>query len=252
MDLDNTSITIALIVAAILLYLCFCDSRSGSYPINNSGSLASQNGVVFEDDEDDDEIVDNETQEGEEGESEAEAESESEGEYSEDSGESHVEKLRMKMLGKNHTQRDDGSYKNISYRNGTRGGRSDTTLDQFFTSNAPQEAHANNNFVGMSNEDNLAQYIPGTEKKKDDIFNSRELLPKETNKDWFEVHHNVKVKNAHLINVYRPIGANTVSGTLRNPSYDFRGDVSNPRYIVGPWNQSTIDPDVNNRGLCRA
>ena len=40
------------------------------------------------------------------------------------------------------------------------------------------------------------------------------------------------------------IGIDTISNTLKNPSYDFRSDPIIPKVNVGPWNNSTIDPDL--------
>jgi len=85
----------------------------------------------------------------------------------------------------------------------------------------------------------------------EDIFKSEEYLAKETNQNWFEVPPEpISIKNRHLINISRPIGVNTIGNSLRNPSYDLRGSPPNPKFIVSPWMQSTIEPDLNIKGLC--
>jgi hypothetical protein len=50
----------------------------------------------------------------------------------------------------------------------------------------------------------------------------------------------------HLINIYRPIGVNTINGTFGSGSktYDIKGTPPNPKCIVSPWRNSTIEPDV--------
>ncbi len=83
-------------------------------------------------------------------------------------------------------------------------------------------------------------------------YDVNSFLPKENNKDWFETIDTVDVKNAHLINIYRPIGVNTIGQSLRNPSYDLRGngDAICPQFVVSPWLQSTIQPDRSMKSLC--
>ena len=40
------------------------------------------------------------------------------------------------------------------------------------------------------------------------------------------------------------IGIDTISNTLKNPSYDLRSDPIIPKRDVGPWNNSTYDADL--------
>jgi len=80
-------------------------------------------------------------------------------------------------------------------------------------------------------------------------YNSKNYLPQEINKDWFETDlSNAKhdVNNDKLINTDKfSIGINTVGQSLKNPSYDIRGTVPCPKITVSPWMQSTIEPDFN-------
>ena len=46
------------------------------------------------------------------------------------------------------------------------------------------------------------------------------------------------------------MGANTISGSLRNGTHDIRGDIVNPKIPVSPWGNSTIEPDTNIKGIC--
>ena len=59
----------------------------------------------------------------------------------------------------------------------------------------------------------------------------------------------VKLSNTNLITVNKSVGVNTVGSSLRNASHDIRGDVLVSKLYQGPWNMSTIDPDMNNVGL---
>lgn len=84
----------------------------------------------------------------------------------------------------------------------------------------------------------------------EDLFDVDKYLPQEVNDDWFEVQPEpISVKNRHLINITKPIGINTIGTSLRNASYDVRGVPSNPRFVVSPWLQSSIEPDTNLKPL---
>lgn len=93
-----------------------------------------------------------------------------------------------------------------------------------------------------------------TKRTPDDIkelFNIDEMLPKEIEKGWFDpVQNTKKINSANLIHPKVHMGINTVSGSLRNASHDIRGDIPNPKYEEFPWNNTTIERDTNNRGLC--
>ena len=252
MNLDKTTIILIAIALFLFLYSQFTSDSDKKEAISNIGALKAKNKLI-EDDENEDSIDDSSDENADEN----ETITNDNDEQSEDSDEDEEEKesednvLVKKMIGKNHRLRGDGDFKKYSYENGSRGGESSEDLDEFFKS-YKQDAKSNDKFSGFDEQvEGLATYLPGKKDNKDDMFNAKELLPKEENEDWFETHHNVKVKNAHLINVYRPVGANTVSSSLRNASHDFRGDIANPRMVVSPWMQSTIDADTNNRGLCK-
>lgn len=44
-------------------------------------------------------------------------------------------------------------------------------------------------------------------------------------------------------------GINTVGQSLKNPNLSIRSDPPIPRTDIGPWSQSTVDPDTNRRGF---
>jgi hypothetical protein len=130
--------------------------------------------------------------------------------------------------------------KEVSYKDGKRGGASD--LDRFFISGNVENAAENSEFSPADYvSDKLAAYAA---KKTDEG-----LLPVEE-KDWFEDVTPTKIKNRHLINIYRPVGVNTISTSLKNPSLDIRGAPANPKTVVSPFLNSSIEPDHNIKGLC--
>ena len=84
----------------------------------------------------------------------------------------------------------------------------------------------------------------------EDLFDADKYLPQEVNDDWFEVQQEpISVKNRHLVNITKPIGVDTIGSSKKNSSHDIRGAPANPKYVVGPWLQSSIEPDTNLKPL---
>jgi hypothetical protein len=154
--------------------------------------------------------------------------------------------LIRKMTSKNSNTSPD--YKRVSFADGVRTGPADA-LDAYFNATEPLNPNENAGFSLSDNESAvLAPYTPG--KVVDvDKFDADELLPKESN-DWFEDVTPTKIKNRHLINIYRPIGVNTVMSSLKNGTLDLRGDEVNPKTFVSPFLNSSYEPDHNIKGLC--
>lgn len=156
--------------------------------------------------------------------------------------------------------KNESSTKNASnsYAGGTRGGTDISEWDQFYKANSDEvtESYNRDNDVFQPVDEtggNSATYSSNGRKKQspEDLFKVDELLPQEVNKNWFEVMPEpIKVKNRHLINVTRPVGVNTIGTSLKNPSYDIRGTPPCPKFVASPWLQSSIEPDINIKGLC--
>ena len=99
---------------------------------------------------------------------------------------------------------------------------------------------------GRVNYDNLK----GTSKDKFDIDS---FLPsKDKKNNWFETIETVDVENSALINIYRPIGTNTIGSSHKNASYDIRGydNAVCPKFTVSPFLQSSVEPDRSTKSLC--
>jgi hypothetical protein len=156
--------------------------------------------------------------------------------------------LKKKMKGKNSAK--DGEYKKISYSEGKRSGNI-KSLDEFFDQGEPLNTNDNNNYLPNDIGSTFASYSgkPRTEISDEEKFNASALLPKEEKQDWFEDVTPQKIKNKHLINIYRPIGVNTVVTSHKNGSRDLRGNPVNPKTFVSPFLNSSIEPDINN-GIC--
>lgn len=85
-------------------------------------------------------------------------------------------------------------------------------------------------------------------------YDSKDYLPQEVNDEWFETDFQqakYKAGSDKMINTDRyVVGVNTVGQSLKNPSYDIRGTIPNPKYTVSPWNNSTYEADYNLKPLC--
>ncbi len=77
------------------------------------------------------------------------------------------------------------------------------------------------------------------------IQNPAELLPKDSNSQWAQLNPSGKgeLANINLLKAGYHIGIDTVGQTLRNANLQIRSEPPNPQLNVGPWNQSTIEPD---------
>lgn len=77
------------------------------------------------------------------------------------------------------------------------------------------------------------------------IQNPAELLPKDTNDQWAQLNPSGKgeLANVNLLKAGYHIGIDTVGQSLRNANLQIRSEPPNPQLSVGPWNQSTIEPD---------
>lgn len=77
------------------------------------------------------------------------------------------------------------------------------------------------------------------------ITNPSELLPNDANSQWAQLNPSGKgeLANVNLLKAGYHIGIDTIGQTLRNANLQIRSEPPNPQLYVGPWNQSTIEPD---------
>lgn len=78
-----------------------------------------------------------------------------------------------------------------------------------------------------------------------------DLLPSDPNSTWAQVNPagQGEVGAQNFLTAGYHVGVNTVGQTLRNANQSLRSDPPNPQAKVSPWNQTTIEPDSNRRGL---
>jgi hypothetical protein len=57
------------------------------------------------------------------------------------------------------------------------------------------------------------------------------------------------LKNVSLLKAGHHIGINTVGQSLRNANLQLRSEPANPQLNTGPWNQTSMTPDMQRRPL---
>ena len=84
-----------------------------------------------------------------------------------------------------------------------------------------------------------------------DVLSSADLLPRDANSLWAQVSPSGQgsLADQNFLTSGFHIGINTVGQSLRNANRQFRSEPLNPQVKVSPWQQSTIEPDINRRPL---
>lgn len=77
------------------------------------------------------------------------------------------------------------------------------------------------------------------------------LLPKDNDSAWGSVNPQGEgmLKNVGLLSATALAGINTVGTSRRNGNLQLRPEPPNPTGTIGPWNQSTIEPDQQNKSM---
>jgi hypothetical protein len=72
------------------------------------------------------------------------------------------------------------------------------------------------------------------------------LLPNDEHSQWTSVNPQGgdMLKGINFLSAGALTGINTVGSTMRNANLQLRSEPPNPKGTVGPWNNSTIEPDV--------
>jgi hypothetical protein len=158
---------------------------------------------------------------------------------------------RARGLNNNIANKNNDKYHNISYKAQD---RDLSSVDGEFY-NVPDVTQNNTNrYTGIDESDmnNANIDIKNNKGTENDKYDLNGFLPQEEEKDWFETIETVDVKNSHLINIYKPIGVNTIGSCQKNATYDLRGTDKAvcPKFVVSPWMQSSIEPDRSMKSLC--
>jgi hypothetical protein len=85
-----------------------------------------------------------------------------------------------------------------------------------------------------------------------DKLTAEDLLPKDAaNSKWSQVNPagQGELKNMSFLTAGYHVGINTVGNSLRNANMQIRSEPINPQIKVSPWNNTTIQPDLNRKPL---
>ena len=79
------------------------------------------------------------------------------------------------------------------------------------------------------------------------VASPNELLPTDANSQWAALNpvnmNQGSILNGDMLQAGYHIGLDTIGQTLKNPNLQLRSDPIIPKQEVGPWNQSTYEPD---------
>ena len=108
----------------------------------------------------------------------------------------------------------------------------------------PSDPNGNEVFASATGVNTSMPGIPSS-CSKPNVQNPAELLPKDSNSQWAQLNPSGKgeLANVNLLKAGYHIGIDTIGQTLRNANLQIRSEPPNPQMNVGPWNQSTIEPD---------
>ena len=97
----------------------------------------------------------------------------------------------------------------------------------------------------------VAQVAPSTKSAGyalQPVANPSDLLPVDQNSQWSALNPNTMTQGnvlmPDLLQAGYHIGLDTIGQTLRNANYQLRSDPIIPKADVGPWNNSTMEPDL--------
>jgi len=106
---------------------------------------------------------------------------------------------------------------------------------------ASDPAGQNETFAKVSGSPTADMLVPGAS----NMQNPSDLLPKSSG-SWAALNPSGKgeLQNINLLQAGYHIGIDTIGQTLRNANLQIRSEPPNPQTYVGPWQQSTISPDL--------
>jgi hypothetical protein len=107
-----------------------------------------------------------------------------------------------------------------------------------------------NNVAAASNQASVAPSSPAQSAgyATQPVANPVDLLPKDVNSKWSALNPTAMnqgdILMPDLLQAGYHIGLDTIGQTLRNPNLQLRSDPIIQKADIGPWNQSTIEPDL--------
>lgn len=101
------------------------------------------------------------------------------------------------------------------------------------------------------NNQNINEFVEARA-RKELTLDATKLLPQETNDEWYQNDFGqarFRIGGNNLINTDQyNVGVDTQGSSLKIANYDLRPRPPNPKLIISPWNNSSVEPDLNNKG----
>jgi len=105
----------------------------------------------------------------------------------------------------------------------------------------------------QSEQNNVVQPVMSNHYSLQPVANPSDLLPQDQNSQWSALNpvsmNQGNINMPDLLQAGYHIGLDTIGQTLRNANQQLRSDPIIPIQVVGPWNQSTIEPDYGRTPL---
>ena len=103
----------------------------------------------------------------------------------------------------------------------------------------------NGGFASISGVSSSMQGLPPSCSKQSSQ-DPEALLPNDSNNEWARLNPSGsgQLNGANLLQAGHHIGINTVGQSLRNANLQVRSEPANPQLNVGPWNNTTMEPDT--------
>jgi hypothetical protein len=111
-------------------------------------------------------------------------------------------------------------------------------------SSAPKASVPDNEYQSVEGISTSTHGLPPSCMKQS-TMDPKELLPKDANSDWASLNPSGsgELSDVNLLKAGSHIGINTVGQSLRNSNLQIRSEPPNPQMNVGPWHQTTMEPD---------
>lgn len=140
--------------------------------------------------------------------------------------------------------------KQLKAMNGGMGGSAENMAGSI-AKNGPHVASVKEDMADFGKEDAMGPVPMAAGEKPQGCFpreqlNPMDLLPSDTNSQWAQVNPTGSgdIQGKNFLSAGALIGVNTIGQSLRNANLQLRAEPPCPQVQVGPWNQSTIEPDL--------
>lgn len=119
-------------------------------------------------------------------------------------------------------------------------------MDSSHSSNSMNHENSGHGLGDSSLTGGAVQPVAAGGYSNQNVNNPSDLLPVDTNSQWATLNpvNNGNAVIPDLLQAGYHIGIDTIGQTLKNANLQYRSDPYIPKVAVGPWNQSTYEPDL--------